>query len=87
MGVTPKIPPVLLTHLGLLQRAKEGLLSVLTTDSENPFSLAFLGQMALYRWDYDEAEEYHLRISARFTSIQPTSGPTFSIPLRFIEDS
>ena len=61
MGVTPKIPPVLLTRLGLLQRAKEGLLSVLTTDSENPFSLAFLGQMALYRWDYDEAEEYHLR--------------------------
>jgi len=52
---------VIFLHLGLLERAKEGLLSVLTTDSEDPFSLAFLGQTALYRWDYDEAEEYHLR--------------------------
>jgi predicted Zn-dependent protease len=33
---------------------------MLATDSENPSSLAFLGQTALYRWDYDEAEEYHL---------------------------
>jgi len=52
---------VIFLHLGLLERAKEGLVSVLATDSENPFSLAFLGQTALYNWDYDEAEEYHLR--------------------------
>jgi eukaryotic-like serine/threonine-protein kinase len=52
---------VIFLHLGLLERAKEGLLSVVATDSKDPFSLAFLGQTALYRWDYDEAEEYHLR--------------------------
>ena len=84
MGVTPKIPPVLLTRLGLLQRAKEGLLSVLTTDSENPFSLAFLGQRPC---TVGITMKQKNTISARFTSIQPTSGPTFSIPLRFTEDS
>ena len=52
---------VIFLHLGLLERAKEGLLSVLAVDADDPFSLAFLGQTALYRWDYEEAEEYHLR--------------------------
>ena len=52
---------VIFLHLGLLERAKEGLLSVLAADADDPFCLAFLGQTALYRWDYDEAEEYHLR--------------------------
>src|SRR5260370_34389452 len=45
----------------MLGEAKEGLLSVLNTDPEDVFSLVFLGQIAMYRWDYDEAEEYHLR--------------------------
>lgn len=52
---------VIFLHLGMLDEAKEGLLSVLNTDPENAFSLVFLGQIAMYRWDYDEAEEYHLR--------------------------
>jgi DNA-binding winged helix-turn-helix (wHTH) protein/Tfp pilus assembly protein PilF len=52
---------VIFLHLGMLNEAKEGLLSVLNTDPENAFSLVFLGQVAMYRWDYDEAEEYHLR--------------------------
>ena len=52
---------IIFLHLGFLERAKEGLLSVLATDSDDAFSLTFLGQTALYRWDYDEAEEYHLR--------------------------
>jgi TolB-like protein/lipoprotein NlpI len=52
---------VIFLHIGMLEEAKEGLLSVLSTDPENAFSLVFLGQIAMYRWDYDEAEEYHLR--------------------------
>jgi tetratricopeptide (TPR) repeat protein len=48
-------------HVGMLEEAKEGLLSVLNTDPEDALSLVFLGQIAMYRWDYDEAEEYHLR--------------------------
>jgi DNA-binding winged helix-turn-helix (wHTH) protein/tetratricopeptide (TPR) repeat protein len=52
---------VIFLHVGMLEEAKEGLLSVLDTDPENAFSLVFLGQIAMYRWDYDEAEEYHLR--------------------------
>jgi tetratricopeptide (TPR) repeat protein len=45
----------------MLEEAKEGLLSVLNAEPENAFSLVFLGQIAMYRWNYDEAEEYHLR--------------------------
>jgi len=52
---------VIFLHLGMLEEAKEGLLSVLNADPENAFALVFLGQIAMYRWDYDEAEEYHLR--------------------------
>jgi DNA-binding winged helix-turn-helix (wHTH) protein/Tfp pilus assembly protein PilF len=52
---------VIFLHVGMLEEAREGLLSVLDTDPENAFSLVFLGQIAMYRWDYDEAEEYHLR--------------------------
>ncbi len=52
---------VIFLHVGMLEEAKEGLLSVLDTDPENAFSLVFLGQIAMYSWDYDEAEEYHLR--------------------------
>src|SRR5262249_28200417 len=52
---------VIFLHVGMLEEAKEGLLSVLATDPEDPLSLVFLGQTAMYRWDYDEAEEYHLR--------------------------
>ncbi len=52
---------VIFLHVGMLEEAKEGLLSVLDTDPENAFSLVFLGQIAMYRWAYDEAEEYHLR--------------------------
>jgi tetratricopeptide (TPR) repeat protein len=52
---------VIFLHVGMLEQAKEGLLSVLNVDPENAFSLVFLGQIATYRWDYDEAEEYHLR--------------------------
>ena len=52
---------VIFLHVGMLEEAKEGLLSVLKTDPEDAFSLVFLGQIAMYRWDYDEAEEYHLR--------------------------
>jgi DNA-binding winged helix-turn-helix (wHTH) protein/Tfp pilus assembly protein PilF len=52
---------VIFLHVGMLEEAKEGLLSVLDTDPENAFSLVFLGQIAMYRWDFDEAEEYHLR--------------------------
>jgi len=52
---------VIFLHLGMLEEAKEGLLSVLSTDPENAFSLVFLGQIAIYSWNYDEAEEYHLR--------------------------
>lgn len=52
---------VIFLHVGMLDEAKEGLLSVLDTDPGNAFSLVFLGQIAMYSWDYDEAEEYHLR--------------------------
>lgn len=52
---------VIFLHVGMLEEAKEGLLSVLNTDPEDALSLVFLGQIAMYRWDYDEAEEYHLR--------------------------
>lgn len=52
---------VIFLHVGMLGEAKEGLLSVLNTDPEDVFSLVFLGQIAMYRWDYNEAEEYHLR--------------------------
>jgi DNA-binding winged helix-turn-helix (wHTH) protein/Tfp pilus assembly protein PilF len=52
---------VIFLHVGMLEEAKEGLLSVLDTDPENAFSLVFLGQIAMYLWDFDEAEEYHLR--------------------------
>lgn len=52
---------VIFLHVGMLEEAKEGLLSVLDTDPGNAFSLVFLGQIAMYSWDYDEAEEYHLR--------------------------
>jgi DNA-binding winged helix-turn-helix (wHTH) protein/cytochrome c-type biogenesis protein CcmH/NrfG len=52
---------VMFLHVGMLEEAKEGLLSVLNTDPEDALSLVFLGQIAMYRWDYDEAEEYHLR--------------------------
>jgi DNA-binding winged helix-turn-helix (wHTH) protein/Tfp pilus assembly protein PilF len=47
---------VIFLHLGMLEEAKEGLLSVLNTDPENALSFVFLGQIAMYRW-----EEYHLR--------------------------
>src|SRR6266436_4925433 len=52
---------VIFLHVGMLEEAKEGLLSVLNTDPEDALSLVFLGQIAMYRLDYDEAEEYHLR--------------------------
>jgi len=52
---------VIFLHVGMLEEAKQGLLSVLNADPGNTLSLVFLGQIAMYRWDYDEAEEYHLR--------------------------
>jgi len=45
----------------MLEEAKEGLLSVLATHPDDAFPLVFIGQTAMYRQNYDEAEEYHLR--------------------------
>jgi len=48
-------------HLGLLAKAKEGLLEALATHPDDAFTLVFVGQTALYRGDYAEAEEFQAR--------------------------
>lgn len=48
-------------HLGLLAKAKEGLLEALATHPDDAFTLVFIGQTALYRGEYAEAEEFQSR--------------------------
>ncbi len=48
-------------HLGLLEDAKNGLLEALATHPEDAFTLVFIGQTALYRGDFEEAEEFQER--------------------------
>jgi TolB-like protein/cytochrome c-type biogenesis protein CcmH/NrfG/predicted Ser/Thr protein kinase len=48
-------------HLGLLAKAKEGLLEALATHPDDAFTLVFIGHTALYRGDYAEAEEFQAR--------------------------
>ena len=52
---------LILGHLGLLAKAKEGLLEALATHPDDAFTLVFIGHTALYRCDYAEAEEFEAR--------------------------
>ena len=52
---------LIFTHLGLLAKAKEGLLEALATHPDDAFTLVFIGHTALYRCDYAEAEEFQAR--------------------------
>jgi len=52
---------LILSHLGLLAKAKEGLLEALATHPDDAFTLVFIGYTALYLCDYAEAEEFQVR--------------------------
>jgi serine/threonine protein kinase/predicted Zn-dependent protease len=52
---------LIFTHLGLLAKAKEGLLEALATHPDDAFILVFIGNAAQYRCDFAEAEEFQAR--------------------------
>jgi serine/threonine protein kinase/Tfp pilus assembly protein PilF len=51
-------------HVGLFDAAREGLRTVLAVRPDDPTTLFFLGQLAYYRHNYPEADEYHARALA-----------------------
>jgi TolB-like protein/Tfp pilus assembly protein PilF len=56
-------------HLGLHAEARKGLIEALASHPDDAFILVFIGQTAMYRCDYAEAEEY----TARALSIDPAN--------------
>jgi tetratricopeptide (TPR) repeat protein len=52
---------LIFTHLGLHEEARRGLLEALATHPEDAFTHVFIGHTALYRCDYQEAEEFQAR--------------------------
>ena len=44
-------------HLGLLKEAREGLLEALATNPDDARTLVFIGQVALYAGNYNEADD------------------------------
>ena len=49
-------------HVGLLEEAKQVLAAALASNPDDAFTLAFYGQTAFYRGDYEEAETYFTRL-------------------------
>ncbi|MBZ5537961.1 MAG: protein kinase [Acidobacteriia bacterium] len=60
---------LVLLHVGLLEEAKEGLLTALAINPDDARTLVFLGQTALYQGKYGESEDYH----ARALAVDPAS--------------
>jgi non-specific serine/threonine protein kinase len=51
-------------HVGLFDRADEGLKTALAVRPDDATTIMFLGQSAMYRHHYAEADEYHARALA-----------------------
>lgn len=52
---------LIMLHIGLHEQAREGLIEALEAHPDDAFTLVFIGQTAMYRCDYAEAEEYTAR--------------------------
>lgn len=82
---------LVLTHVGLLEEAKEGLTVAMAVDPENTFALTFLGQTAFYMKQYDEAQGYYARAMALdsasvWTNVFLPAVPLYTNRLDRVED-
>ena len=63
---------LILFHLGLHEEARRGLQVALAANPKDARTYVFIGQTALYRGDYEEAYDYHVRaLAVDATSIWP----------------
>ncbi len=52
----------ILVHIGLMEEAKEGLLTALASNPDDPFTLVFIAQAHQFSGRYDEAVQYEERV-------------------------
>jgi tetratricopeptide (TPR) repeat protein len=82
---------LVLLHVGLLDRAKEGLTAALKANPENMFAGTFLGQIEIYAGRYDEAQEHFARALAidpgsLWTNYFAPTAPLYSKRFDRVED-